>query len=81
MPPGVSLISRLPLNLQVKHLFYRERPTSFWLPKDCSINSFKHNLSLAMSIIRLSKDGYNLLQQIASLSLGAAPTYPLKHLF
>ena len=38
-------------------------------------------LSSVMSIIRLHKDGYNLLQQIASLSLGAAPTYPLKHLF
>ena len=27
------MVSRLPLNLQTKHLFYQERPTSYRLPK------------------------------------------------
>lgn len=64
MPTGVSLISRLPLNLQVKQIVLPGEAYLFLVTQRMVLfATANETLSSAMSIIRIHKDGYNLLQQ------------------
>ena len=64
MPPGVSLISRSPLLVRQKPLFSTGEAYLFLVTQRMVLfATANETLSSAMSIIRLHKDGYNLLQQ------------------
>ena len=91
MPPGIAnRVSRLPLNLQTKHLFYQERPTSFRLPIvysanktfGClSVNRRLHSHNFDEGILFQSNPIFQMDGSVRLVIYPLAETYPIPEVF